>query len=263
MQDASFTLPFLILSKIDLVWTFFLLLTRFAIFMSIVPGIGMGMSGLTIRMPAVVIMAMVSVRPDQTAGVPPDIAVMSAQLLSEIIVGAMIGIIPLLIVSGAQAAGQLAAGTMGLTGSQLFDPSAGASVSDISKIYGDLTVALFLLLGGHYSAIHLLSTLGDHMVPGSFMLSDGSINMLIDRSAKVLSAGVMLSAPVVVALLLTNFVMGMVSKAVPTVNIFIVSFPLTIGIGMFLIVLSLPEAFVFVRNELSEVERVWQVLIGT
>ena len=41
----------------------------------------------------------------------------------------------------------------------------------------------------------------------------------------------MLSAPVMVALLLTQFVMGLISQAVPTVNIFIVSFPLTIGIG--------------------------------
>jgi flagellar biosynthesis protein FliR len=35
--------------------------------------------------------------------------------------------------------------------------------------------------------------------------------------------------------------MGLISKAVPTVNIFIVSFPLTIGIGLILTLLMIPE----------------------
>ena len=64
---------------------------------------------------------------------------------------------------------------------------------------------------------------------------------MTQRSADVFMYGLLFASPVVVALLLTNFVMGLVSKAVPTVNIFIVSFPLTIGIGLILSLLMIPE----------------------
>jgi flagellar biosynthetic protein FliR len=65
----------------------------------------------------------------------------------------------------------------------------------------------------------------------------------------------MIAAPVIVALLLTNFVMGLISKAVPTVNIFIISFPLTIGIGFFLTMFALPEVAYFLQREMMELER--------
>jgi flagellar biosynthesis protein FliR len=66
---------------------------------------------------------------------------------------------------------------------------------------------------------------------------------------------VMLSAPVIVALLLTQFVMGLISKAVPTVNIFIISFPLTIGIGLLLTIAALPEMMVYMEKHFFKIDK--------
>jgi flagellar biosynthetic protein FliR len=63
----------------------------------------------------------------------------------------------------------------------------------------------------------------------------------------------LIAAPVIVALLLTNFVMGIISKAIPTVNIFIISFPLTIGVGFAISILAIPEMA-------HMLEREWQRL---
>jgi flagellar biosynthesis protein FliR len=48
--------------------------------------------------------------------------------------------------------------------------------------------------------------------------------------------------------------MGLISRAVPTVNIFIVSFPLTIGIGLILSLIALPEMIVLVTQHFDAVE---------
>ena len=64
----------------------------------------------------------------------------------------------------------------------------------------------------------------------------------------------MVSIPVIVALLLTQFVMGLISRTVPTVNIFIVSFPLTISIGLVVTVLAMPDIMVFIRREFAGLE---------
>jgi flagellar biosynthetic protein FliR len=66
--------------------------------------------------------------------------------------------------------------------------------------------------------------------------------------------GVMISAPVIVALLLTNFVLAIISKAVPTVNIFIISFPLTVGVGLGISLFALPEVGHYISQQFLKIE---------
>jgi flagellar biosynthetic protein FliR len=126
--------------------------------------------------------------------------------------------------------------------------------SDLARILGDLAVVVFLLVGGHHVAIQAVAGLGGAIVPGQFSVGPQAAELLIDRSADIFRVGVLLSAPLLVAMLLTNAVLGLISKAVPSVNIFIVSFPLTIGIGLILTVLALPDVVRFVNREFTGME---------
>lgn len=248
--------PLELLKHLDVFWTFILLLVRYVGFMSIVPGIGMGARGLAIRMPAAISLAVASASVSKAAPVPPDMVQLAVTILSEILLGALIGMVPQLIVSGAQLAGQMASNTMGLAAGALIDPAMGVSVTPLALLLGDLTVLVFLLIGGHHVAIYVASGLAGQFPPGALLPVDLTAEVLTDRSAYVFQAGVILSAPIVVALLLTQFVMGLISKAVPTVNIFIVSFPLTIGIGLILTVISMPTMLVVVSREMVGIENV-------
>ena len=49
-----------------------------------------------------------------------------------------------------------------------------------------------------------------------------------------------IAAPVLVVQVLTNLAMGFISKAIPQANIFFISMPLLIVLGLIFIVLSLP-----------------------
>ena len=131
----------------------------------------------------------------------------------------------------------------------------------MSRIYSDLAVLIFLLVGGHYVAIAELSGISSAIVPGTFVLSEGGIGSLVDQSARIFQVGCLIAAPVIVALLLTNFVMGIISKAIPTLNIFVVSFPLTIGVGFAISVLALPEVAVLLQREVAEIPTVLTRLI--
>jgi flagellar biosynthetic protein FliR len=215
----------------------------------IVPGLGGGISGIGVRYPAAIALSLVTLNLDHTTAVPSNAAGLVGQLVSELILGAVVGLIPVLIVAGAQTAGHLATGTMGLNGAQLFDPSTQAQLSDLSRIYSDITILIFLLVGGHYVAIAQLAQMNTSFSPGSFMISDLGLQTLVDQSARIFQIGCLIAAPVIVALLLTNFVMGIISKAIPTVNIFIISFPLTIGVGFSISILALPEVAHLLERE--------------
>jgi flagellar biosynthetic protein FliR len=245
-----------VFNRLDYGWTFLLLFMRYAIFFMIVPGIGSGTAGLALRYPAILLMALVSLNSSNLAAVPVIVSDMVVQMLCEVSLGAVIAFVPLLIVSGAQIAGHLASGTMGLNGAQMFDPSTQAPLSDLSRIYSDIAVLVFLLLGGHYIAIAELSGVGGNIRPGGFVLSALGLSGLIDQSAVVFRIGCLIAAPVIASMLLTNFVMGIISKAIPTINIFVVSFPLTIGVGFAISVLAMPEVGVLLQREVNEIPQV-------
>jgi len=131
----------------------------------------------------------------------------------------------------------------------MFDPATSTPLSDLSRLYSDITILVFLLIGGHYIALAELAGLSVDIRPGSFVLSGEGLRILIDQSARIFQIGCLIAGPVIAALLLTNFVMGIISKAIPTVNIFIISFPLTIGVGFAISILALPEVIYLLDRE--------------
>jgi flagellar biosynthesis protein FliR len=239
----------LFLTRLDVGWTFLLLATRYMAFLMLVPGLGGGMHGMVFRYPASIALAFVSFNMQHTAAVPTNMGVMVVQMASEILLGGLVAIVPLMIVAGAQTAGHLASGTMGLNGAQLFDPATSTSLSDLARIYSDFAIIMFLLIGGHEISIGALASLNQSVLPGSFILSSSGLEALIGQSSRIFQIGSLIAAPVIVAVLLANFVMGLISKAIPTINIFIISFPLMIGIGLTISILAFPEVARFLVRE--------------
>ena len=137
-------------------------------------------------------------------------------------------------------------------------PTTSASTSDLSRIYGDLTVILFLLLDGHHVAIAHLSMMSEVAQPGTFIMSGAGIEALVTMSSKVFEIGVMVASPVIVALFLANFVMGLLSKMVSSFNVFMMSFYITIGIGFIISMLALPEMMEFMKRYILQTESILQ-----
>lgn len=243
-----------ILGNLNIAWSFILLIVRFSGFFFTVPGLGEGAKGMLVRAPAIAVLAFASMRSSAYTEIPGDVFMLILQVACEFMFGMFVGLIPLMVVSAVQMACQLASTSMGLGASQLFDPTTGGSVSDLSRICGDLTVILFLVLGGDHVVVKAVSGLGGTIVTGSYIPGEFSVGLMVDRTAHIFLIGILLSSPVIVALLLTQFVLGLITRAVPTVNIFIVSFPLTIGIGLVLTVLALPDMMVLVKRELAGIE---------
>lgn len=249
-------IPQKILESLPLGWTLVLYLARYSMLLMFLPGIGMGERGMLIRGSAVVVLAMTGVAASPEAALPADWGTLAAQLSGEALLGMLIGLLAQMIIAGVQTAAHLASTSMGLGMSQLIDPALGIQVSDLSRILGDIAVLVFLALGGHYVAIYAAAGLGGSIAPGTFTVTESVVRLLVQHSADIFEAGVMISAPIIVALLLTQFAMGLLSRAVPTVNIFIVSFPVTIGIGLIVASLMLPELITVVTRQVKEYDGV-------
>lgn len=251
-----------LLNNVHIAWTLILLIIRYTAFFYTVPGLGEGAKGIVVRTPAIMVFAYSSLNSSLYASLPPDVMTMTMQAGCEFLFGMLIGTVPYLIVSGVQTAAQLSSTSMGFGAGQLFDPTTGSTLSDIGRICGDLTVLLFLFIGGDHVVMYAMSGLAGDVQVGSYIPTELSINMLINRTGHIFYLGIMISAPVMVALLLTQFVMGMVSRAVPTVNIFIISFPLTISIGLILTILALPDMMIYIKKEITGLEGTMMTIIA-
>ena len=246
--------PIKLLENLNIVWTFLLLMVRFTGMLFFLPGIGSSDRGIAVRMPAIIVLTYASILHGPYAELPQNWVLGAGAMASELFLGIALGLVPALILAGVQLAAQLSSTAMGLGAAQLFDPNLGIQVPSLGLIMGNLVICLFLILGGHYLVIDVVSGMGGTIVPGSYLMGEGSIRMLISQTGDVFVAGVMISAPVMVALLLAQFVMGLIARAVPQVNIFIISFPLTIGVGLILTLLSLPELLHYSKREFLLIE---------
>ena len=240
-------------ANLDAGWTFLLILTRFTGLFIVLPGLG-GNRGAQARVPGLLMFAGVSMISSPYASMPADWISAIGSLLMELLLGFGIGLLVTFTVVAVQTGVQIAAGTMGLSAGNLVDPTTGGSMTQLAKLHGDVVILMFLLLGGHYTVIYAVAGLSGGIVPGSFIVGPLTIDLLVDRSGNMFELGTIVAGPVLVALLLTQFVMGLMTKAVPTVNIFIVSFPLTIGIGLILSVFALPEIVVVLERVFADLD---------
>lgn len=162
-------------------------------------------------------------------------------IFQQLLFGVSMGFILQMVFTGLIVAGQLMAMTMGLGFALSFDPQNGVQVPVVSQFYVILATLIFLALDLH---LHLLSYLIDSFalmpITGA-EISANSMMMIVTWAAHMFSNALLLSMPVLAALLLVNVAFGVMTRASPQLNIFAVGFPITIAAGFAFIILSLPS----------------------
>lgn len=168
----------------------------------------------------------------------------------ELVIGIAIGFLLQLAFAALVFAGQSIAYSMGLGFAAMVDPQLGVQVPIISQVYLLLATLLFLGLDGHLVLIELLAASFHSLPPALGELNRDDLWRMIRWSAGVFSAGVLLSLPIVIALLFTNIALGIATRAAPQLNIFSVGFPITLLLGLALIWLTLPQVLQRFANDL-------------
>jgi flagellar biosynthesis protein FliR len=133
----------------------------------------------------------------------------------------------------------------------ILDPLTGTSASLLTQLYSMVGVLIFIAIGGDgwviaglartYEAVPLLAAPDIGSLTEGVRLAFGGI----------FGAAVMVAAPVMVALIITEAALGVVSRVVPQINIFAVGFPAKIAIGLLLVGASLPFAAGWLGDELQ------------
>ncbi len=151
--------------------------------------------------------------------------------LYQVVVGAAMGYVVLAAFSVIQAAGELLDLASGFTLASLYDPLSNVSSSLFGRIHQLLAVTLLFAAGGHLFLVRgLLATFS--VVPLHPMSLGDLARLVTDDVARFLGGALQIAAPVLVVLFISEVALGLVSRAVPSLNIFAISFPVKIVLAI-------------------------------
>jgi flagellar biosynthesis protein FliR len=185
---------------------------------------------------------------DQLPKMNLDFLSFTIAVLIEVSVGLLIGFATSLIFYGMQLAGELIGFDIGLNVASAFDPEIGSSAVTGQMMYY-LAMLIFLVLNGHHFIIDSIKISYESIPISGLVMNENFYKKLIEISASMFVVAVKIAAPVIVAMFLTNVALGILSRIVPQMNIFMVGFPLKIGLGLF-VFMSIVPFIVYVFKKL-------------
>ncbi len=157
----------------------------------------------------------------------------------EMLIGAVLGLTARLTVAALQVTGSIAAQQLGLGFVTAIDPTQGEQGLIVGNFLTIVALALLFDTNLHHLVIAALDDSYTLFAPGEVPLT-GDMAALITRTvAGAFRIGVQLSAPFIVFGLLFNIGLGLISRLMPQMQVFFVGLPLSILVGLLILVLAL------------------------
>lgn len=161
-------------------------------------------------------------------------------LFKEVMAGLFFGAITFMFFSIFQTAGQLIDVPMGFGVVNFLDPNMGGQVPLMGRFHFTLTVLTFLTLNGHHLIIKALAETYKLIPVGELVVNPYSVEHFLYWFSQTFYISVQLAMPVIAAMLLVDVGLGLLNRAVPQINVFIIGFSVKIALGMALVALGLP-----------------------
>lgn len=161
-------------------------------------------------------------------------------IFQQVFIGFSMGLLMQVVTGAIVLAGQAVSGSMGLSMANMIDPTLG-NVPVLSQFFTILGTLVFLSTGGHLIVFGILLESFRQFPIGQPFMDQDFLGKMINWSAMMFVAGLLISLPVLITLLFVNIGLGFVARSAPSLNIFSVGFPAMILAGFIILWLSIPS----------------------
>ena len=174
----------------------------------------------------------------------------------ELLIGTALGLGARMVFEGFSMAGSFVGLQMGLGVVNIFDPTSQQQQSIISNLWMLVMLMFFVVSDSHFFLVEILYQNFQIIAPGSGTMRGTLGQTLVQGGGGIFQMAYKFAAPAVVFLLLIDVATGFVARVMPQMNVFFVSLPMKIGVGFFVLMISLrifQVMFVYVLNELETI----------
>ena len=240
---------------------FFLVFARVGAMVMLLPALGDEQVPARVRLAialglALVIMPLVMLQMPRT---PQTLLGVGGLLVQEVVIGLMIGAAARLIMSALQIAGTIIGMQSGLAIAMAFDPASGVQSAVPARLLAVLAVVMIFALNLHHLLIGGIVRSYVTFSPGDGLMVADFAQLATQLVAQSCALGVQLAAPFLVYGIIFNLGLGILSRLVPTLQVFFIAQPLTMLLSFLLwfAVLAL-----MMNLFLSRFESTFRALVG-
>ncbi|WP_294000078.1 flagellar biosynthetic protein FliR [Sphaerotilus sp.] len=163
-----------------------------------------------------------------------------AMVAQQVVIGLTIGFAARVVFTSIEFAGELIGLQMGLNFASFFDATSGSQVTATARFFNTMAAWLFVVINGH-----LLLTVVVVESFQRFPVSDHPLDLLLQIQPQVWGAdlfryGLWIALPTITMLTFVNLVLGLISRVAQQLQIFSIGFAITISVGLFGLLVTLP-----------------------
>lgn len=174
-------------------------------------------------------------------------------IAKELWVGLVLGFCARLIFIGVQIAGQLMDYQIGFSFVNIVDPESRTQVPLMGQFLFILTMLVFMLINGHHWVIRSIVKSFEVIPLGAVKFDPALVTNINKVFLDVFIIAFKIASPVMMTLFLVDVACGIIARLVPQANILIVGFPLKIGLGLWLLLISLPLFFMVIKRIFTQI----------
>ncbi len=183
--------------------------------------------------------------------IPDNMINYAFMVIGQLLIGLLIGFIISIIFTAFQMAGQFFSFQMGLGINQVYDPLSQIQIPVIGQLQYLVAILIFISINGHHLLISALFK-SFEILPLIDFTNIIKVKFLAVSLSKIFSSMFLLaleiSFPIVATMFLVSLIMGLLAKATPQMNIFMVGFSLQIGIGLISMIIIFPYLIDLIRH---------------
>jgi flagellar biosynthetic protein FliR len=189
-----------------------------------------------------------------TGEAPLDMLSLIIAAAGEAAIGATAGFSAAIIFAAADGAGKLIGIPMGLGFATIVDPMTRAQTVVTSQIFSLLMGLVFFVLDVHHLLIRMVTRSFEVIPPGQAIPSSDSAMIIVRSAGRVFEGAIQLAAPVLVVLLGTMVALGVLARVAPKINLFVLSFAVSIAVGLLALRAAMPQMLVWMKQVIGSIE---------
>ena len=234
--------------------SFFLILIRVSVILTMLPFFSARIIPILTKVGLALIISIVlfPVIENGMVEFPDNLWGMIQLVITEFIIGMILGLLVQLFFEGVRMMGQLVGFQTGFAITNILDPQTGTQVSILANMAYLAAMTMFLILNGHHILLSSMRESFEIINAGSLNLNNQIMQEMIRLSGDMFVIAVKIGSPAIAALLLTSAAFGLITKLIPQMNIMIVGFPVKIIIGLIFFGVSLNVLLGFMDTYLGE-----------
>ncbi len=183
---------------------------------------------------------------------PINAAAIILAILSEFMLGLVVGIVLLLAYNVITFAGGLISFMMGFSMASAIDPQTGVSMPIISQFLSLMGLMVLLSLNLHHWVLLFIDKSLKSVPLGGFMMSENIFHYVIHAASNMFIVGFMIAFPIIALSWLADVIFGMLMKTMPQFNLLVIGFPIKIMVAFVVLIATFASSMLILKEQMIE-----------